>query len=80
MEIYTIEEIVNKLIGDITPVGDEGVDSIRLENLKHYGELIDRLVSNVDDIAYKYRNSNYSSIKNLVNEANKILDKLGIEE
>lgn len=80
MEIYTIEEIVNKLIGDITPVGDEGVDSIRLENLKHYGELIDRLVSNVDDIAYKYRNSSYSSIKNLVNEANKILDKLGIEE
>jgi hypothetical protein len=80
MEIYTIEEIVNKLIGDITPVGDEGIDSIRLENLKHYGELIDRLVSNVDDIAYKYRNSSYSSIKNLVNEANKILDKLGIEE
>ena len=35
MEIYTIEEIVNKLIGDITPVGDEGIDSIRLENLKH---------------------------------------------
>jgi uncharacterized protein YaaR (DUF327 family) len=64
MEIYTIEEIVNKLIGDITPVGDESIDSVRLENLKHYGELIDRLVSNVDDIAYKYRNSNYSSIKN----------------
>ena len=80
MEIYTIEEVVNKLIGDITPVGDEGVDSIRLENLKHYGELIDRLVSNVDDISYKFRKSNYSSIKNLVNEANKILDKLGIEE
>lgn len=80
MEIYTIEEIVNKLIGDITPVGDESIDSVRLENLKHYGELIDRLVSNVDDIAYKYRNSKYSSVKNIVNEANKILDKLGIEE
>ena len=33
-------DIVNKLIGNIEPIGDTSVDEERFENLKSYCELI----------------------------------------
>lgn len=75
-----LKEILYRLVGPINPTGSDSVDRERLENLKVLGELIDSVVLDIDNIAYHYENSYEHSIKELVNEANNILDKLGIEE
>lgn len=56
-------DIVDKLIGDIEPVGDTTIDEERFENLKAYCELIDKMVSKVDDVACKNENSRLASVK-----------------
>lgn len=56
-------DIVNKLIGNIEPIGDTSVDEERFENLKAYCELINEMVTQVDDVAYNNRNSNLASVK-----------------
>ena len=56
-------DIVDKLIGDIGPVGDTAIDEERFENLKAYCELIDEMVSKVDDVACKNENSRLASVK-----------------
>lgn len=74
-------DIVDKLIGDIEPVGDTTIDEERFENMKAYCELINEMVSKVDDVAYNNRNSTLASVK----KANDYIgdfftNKLGITE
>ena len=37
-------EVVNKLVGNIEPIGDEMADRYRYENLKEYGKLTSELI------------------------------------
>lgn len=75
-----LKEILYKLVGPIDPTGSDSIDQERLENLKVLGELVDSIVLDIDNIAYHFQNSYEHSVKELVKEANNILDKLGIEE
>jgi len=46
----TIEEIVVKLIGSITPVGQTEVDRNRLDNLKQTCRLVDDLILEIKNV------------------------------
>lgn len=56
-------DIVDKLVGNIEPVGDTTIDNERFENLKVYCELINEMVRKVDDVTYNNRNSTLASVK-----------------
>ena len=56
-------DIVDKLVGNIEPVGDTTIDNERFENLKVYCELINVMVRKVDDVTYNNRNSTLASVK-----------------
>lgn len=76
----TTFEIVKKLIGPINPVGCSSRDEERFENLKNMIELMDQIHSEIDDIAYRNRESREHSIKRSVDYINVYLNKLGIIE
>lgn len=40
-------DIVRRLVGDIEPTGDHGVDQRRLENLRELATLVDRLLHDI---------------------------------
>ena len=56
-------DIVDKLIGNIKPIGDTAIDEERFENLKAYCELINEMVRKVDDVACENENSTQASVK-----------------
>ena len=56
-------DIVDKLVGNIEPVGNTTIDNERFENLKVYCELINEMVRKVDDVTYNNRNSTLASVK-----------------
>lgn len=58
-----IKEIVNKLVGEINPLGCVSRDPQRLENLKTLCELINDLISQVDDVSFYNKDSKEHSVK-----------------
>ena len=76
MEIY---EVVTKLLGSIKPVGSSEVDNERFENLKQMTALVDKLVSDIDDVAMCEENYQ-ASMKKAGKYASEFLTNLGIEE
>jgi hypothetical protein len=72
--------VVMKLTGPIMPIGDSGEDARRLENLKALCFLVDRLVSDIDDVA-SARDFHMASVKAAKDYASNFLTKtLGIED
>ena len=57
-----IHEIVKKLIGPVNPVGETNIDNDRFENLKVLTDLADKLLSDIDDVAAKYKNNDQFSM------------------
>ena len=51
MEHETVYGVVNKLIGDIVPIGNSNTDEIRLKNLIEMICLVDRLLSDIYNVA-----------------------------
>lgn len=72
----SLEEIVATLIGPIAPIGDSGVDSARLDNLKELTTLINDLISEVKFITTATKNSKESSVLAIHNHAKKFLENL----
>lgn len=71
-------EIVKKLIGEVRPVGETNEDKKRLENLKSLCELMDEIHTEIDAVAYDFRNNKEHSIKEAVKVADEFLTKIGI--
>lgn len=57
-------EIINKLIGSVSPYGDSNIDKERYKNLDLLGEMTVDLVSQLGDVAY-YRNHMEKSMKDM---------------
>lgn len=75
----TNTEIINKLIGSITPYGDSQIDKERFENLKQMCNLVEDLILQIDEVSYKYEDYHQNSIKEMSDYANKFLtENLGI--
>lgn len=71
----THTEIVNKLIGNIHPAGDASKDDERLENLKAMCELVNNLITQIDNVSYKYSDSYAYSEKRAGEYAHNFLTK-----
>jgi hypothetical protein len=80
MKVINVYHVVEKLIGEIRPVGDASIDPKRLENLKAMCELHSRIHGAIDAIAYAFKGDKQSSVKEICDFANAYLDKLGIAE
>lgn len=78
--LYSPHKIVKKLIGPIRPVGETNEDNQRLENLKAMCQLMDDIHTQIDAVAYEFRNRHESSMSEAGKYASKFLTTLGIEE
>lgn len=78
-EKIDVYEVVKKLIGSISPIGETTADDKRFENLKQMTDLVNKLVTDIDDVSYNYKNSHEFSVKRAGEYADKFLTKdLGI--
>ena len=77
MNIY---DIVQKLIGPTIPVGETNTDDARFENLKELTDLVNSLLSDIDSIAYEFKDRYEFSVKRAVDHCDKFLDDVGIEK
>lgn len=68
-------EIVNKLIGSITPVGETNADDKRFENLKAMCDLAGELILEINNVAYTYKDSYEFSVKRASQYASDFLTK-----
>lgn len=71
-----IQEIVKKLIGPISPIGDSNADEVRFTNLKTMSDLVDGLVYDLASISNTYSNSHEYSVKRSGEFADKFLRDL----
>lgn len=76
METNEIIKVLETLIGEIEPVADGAIDRQRSENFEKYLEVFDNMLSNIDNIAWQYKNSPYRSAKTIGERANKFLTQL----
>lgn len=77
---FTVIEIVENLVGKITPVGETNEDEVRFENLKAMCDLINNLISKIDDVVYKNKDSHEFSVKRAAEYAERFLtEQIGIQ-
>lgn len=76
IEKLTHLQIVQKLIGPISPVGESNEDSKRFENLQAMCELTNQLVGLIDDVATDNKDRYEASMKRAGEYAEKILTKV----
>ncbi len=75
-----VYEVVKKLVGEISPVGETQTDNVRFENLKDMTDLVDKLLTDIDWIASNYKNNHsYStySMKRAAEYANEFYNRVG---
>lgn len=74
-------EIVKKLIGNVHPAGQADRDDERFENLKAMCELANDLITEIDNVAYRNKDSYESSVKRASDYATNFLkNTIGISD
>lgn len=68
-------DVVNKLVGPITPVADSAIDSIRIENLKSYCRVVDKMLFEIQRVATN-EDSGFASAKLMGQYASKFLKEV----
>lgn len=68
-------EIVNKLVGPITPTAESNKDQERLKNMETMCGLVEQLIVQIDDVAYQNQDRHEYSVKKIVERADKFLEK-----
>lgn len=77
----THTDIVKKLIGNINPTGDSSRDGERFDNLVEMCELVNDLVQEIDDMAWRNRDAREASVVKARDYASNFLTAtLGITE
>lgn len=76
MDLY---EIVKKLNGPIYPQGDTSMDGMRFGNLEEMTSLVDKLISDIGDVA-ELKDSHEYSVSRAGKYAGAFLESLGIEK
>jgi len=75
-----VYEVVKKLTGEIEPIGETQTDDERFENLKAMAWLIEKLLTDINDVAYRCKNNHQYSMKRASEFASKFITDLGIVE
>lgn len=77
----THTDIVKKLIGNINATGDSSRDDERFKNLQNMCTLVNDLVQEIDDMAWRNRDAREASVVKARDYASKFLTTtLGITE
>lgn len=77
---FTVVEIVENLIGEITPIGETNEDEVRFENLKLMCDLANSLISKIDNVSYENKDRQEYSIKRAAEYAERFLtEQIGIQ-
>ena len=80
MKGIIIKEVVFKLIGTTYPVGESDKDAQSLNNLKKLCDLIEELISEVQDVDMFYAHSKQYSVKQMHDYAHGFLtERLGFK-
>jgi len=77
LDVY---EVTKKLLGPIDPIGETRTDDERYENLKATILVVDKLLSDIDDVAYQNKDCHEHSRKRAADEAAEFFNKLGIPD
>lgn len=72
-------DVVKKLIGNVTPIGDANIDNERFENLKSMCELIERLRDEIKATAYGCKDSREFSVKRAGEYADTFINDLCVD-
>lgn len=76
-EIY---KVVRELVGPIRPIGETNEDNKRFANLRVMCAIMDAIHSDVDAVAFDFRNYHEASIKKANEYAKVFLEKITIKE
>jgi len=71
----TNTEIVKKLIGKINPIGETTTDNDRFENLKSMCELVNNLITDIDNVSTQNSDAREFSVKRAAEYASNFLTK-----
>jgi hypothetical protein len=74
-----LHEVVTKLNGSIYPIGETQADDIRYENLEALIVLIDRLLSDIDNVYTINKRAQEFSKKRAAERVGNYFDSLGIK-
>ena len=74
-----LHDIVMKLIGPVSPIGETNTDQNRFDNLKNLCELVNRLVYTIDSVIPNKERPE-ASMKKAGEYADKFLTDLGITD
>lgn len=80
IRMIDIYRVVKKLVGEIEPIGSTEVDNKRFENLKTMTTLVDKLVIDIDIVAMRREDHQYSVSKAGKYASDFLTKTLGIEE
>ena len=75
METEIIVRVINKLVGDIEPVGDSTIDAQRYVNLDHMCKIVDELIYQIKEVR-RYKHRDEYSMKRSGDYADKFLKDL----
>ena len=76
MELY---DVVMKLNGPISPVGETNEDNTRFQNLVQLTGLVDKLLTDIDDVILCKDDERFS-VKRAGEHASRFFDRIGIKE
>ena len=73
----SISEILEKLLGEIEPYGDTGIDEKRYKNIPNYDEALDFIISKLKASA-KLKDRQEYSIQKIATECDDVLNEYEI--
>lgn len=78
MNTDEVMKVLDKLIGPIEPVGSEAIDADRVENMKIYCEILERMHTRVNNIVFRCRDCNLESVKKITDIVNNSLNNISV--
>ena len=72
-------EVVEKIIGNYTPIGESKEDSDRLQNFEMLLILAQDLIDEIDGFVWRYKNSKEYSVQRFVEKGEKFLEQFKVD-
>ena len=76
MEKETLLQVIYALIGEIEPVAESAIDRERLENVQLLISVVDKIHTDLLDIARMHKKSSYASQKRVAIECEEFINSL----
>lgn len=73
-------DVIKKLIGPVTPIGCSSTDVERLKNLKEMADVVNKLLTDIDNVVHEYKDSHEQSVKDIVKFGEDFFNEIGIVE